>query len=829
MITNTQKVEELLLEIFGGNPYHARCNRHEKDIYYSPIEVSLSLNDIHNHLEGNIILGSYQLLMGSDAVKWIGWDVDSTDITVARAIVLSIIKHLDRVPYSVEFSGGKGYHVLVFLDIPVPAFKAKKIVDAIREREGHSSIGDSHVECFPKQDKLSKARPKGSLLKIPLGIHARTERRSKFVDPFNGWEEGPEFDPILSLQSRASLDSLTVVSEAGPTAADQLIQLLTPFWKSGNRHEMALFLSGFLAHEGWGVDAVRELVAKIVVAAGDDDPYNRDETVNSTFQKLSEGKSVRGRQGLGEMLPVSAMQRLTELASSMRTPDTVAQIDEIRYTSGKSPLDNARLASNTIWSILNDEGSKLFQTDFNDAYWYNSKDFTVTQEGTEFWKSILNGMFGMNPCDSFSRLVTTELRLRIVREAPIIPVQNRSYWSDESAKLFINLGGPEVYILDGDEVEISHNGECGYMFITNENGKYMVPDFTAPRIDAWDYLVNDLSFTSSIEAPSQPEEQRELLKAWLLAFFFQELMPTKPILSMLGAAGSGKTTAIRRVLRIFENPDADVLGIPTDKQDAFRASIASHRLLVLDNLEKSGSWWMVDILNKLATGNNIELRELYKTNAKHTIIPRCFVACTAVNMPFSDETLFSRLLVLEMAQLQNPIAEHIIQRKIREFGPAIWADIMRKLNDVIVNLKKNRVVLPPTKSRLVDFNVFCARIRTSTAVDGEKLNLGLLSMVDAQLRQLKESSQAITFLEEWISIRPDEAEQWHTYQELYQYLQGIASAQRNDFKWRNAVALGRHLSTLRSRLEQDFNAEFDEKFSASTGKDMTKIRFRVRM
>jgi hypothetical protein len=296
---------------------------------------------------------------------------------------------------------------------------------------------------------------------------------------------------------------------------------------------------------------------------------------------------------------------------------------------------------------------------------------------------------------------------------------------------------------------------------------------------------------------------------------------------MLGVPGSGKTTAIRRVLRIFEDPDADVLGVPTDKQDAFRASIASHRLLVLDNLEKSGSYWMVDILNKLATGNTIELRELYKTNAKHMIIPRCFVACTAVNMPFSDETLFSRLLVLEMDQLTEPIAEHVLQRRIREFGPAIWANLLKKLNTVIQAIIDNPNPRAPTKSRLVDFTVFCARLKDTDVIDAEKLQLGLLSMVDSQLRQLKESSQAIVLIEEWMGARMSEAEEWHTYGEIYTILQTMASARHIDLKWKNSQSLSRHLSTLKPRLEVDFGAEFKE--FAVDDKVQTKIRFRVKM
>jgi hypothetical protein len=828
-MTENDSIAQKLLDIFGGNPWHAKSDTAPNgDRFYSPVEQPLTVELIQDHINGIVTLGSYHLLKGSETVKWLGFDVDAKDdIPASRDIVTKLTRVLSSVPYCVEFSGGKGYHVLIFLKEPMEASKAKKVVDWIREKEGFAVSGAVHVECFPKQTSLPKGHPKGNLLKIPLGLHPRTHERSRFVDPFNGWENGPLLDESSILSYRADNEDVLCLIEEEPPADAQLVKLMASNWGNGKSHDLSLYLSGFLAHENWGMDQVKTLMTQICEAAGDTDVYNRTESVEYTFQKHKEGKSIRGRQGLGEMLPVSVMQKLTELVSKLKAPDSVGQIDDIRFTKGRPPIENARLASSTIWSMLNDDGCKLFQTDQNYAYWYDSNDHSVTEEGSEMWRAILNKRFGMNPADPFSKLVFLELRLRILREAPIVQVQNRTFWQENPARLYVNLGGPEVYILDGETIETAYNGECGHMFVTNPNKRFIIPDFESAPINAWDYLVNDVSFTMSSDAPAKPEEQRELFKAWLLAFFFQELLPTKPILAMLGEAGSGKTTAIRRVLRIYEDPDSDVLGIPTDKQDAFRASIASHRLLVLDNLEKSGAYWMIDMLNKLATGNSIELRELYKTNVKHVINPKCFVACTAVNMPFSDETLFSRLLVLEMQKVDEPLAEHEMQTRIKENHSKIWADLLRKLNDIIKTLIENPKVKTPTKSRLVDFTVFCARIEHSTVVDGRALNLGLLSMVDSQLRQLKESSQAISLIEEWISSRSNEASEWHTYQELFVILQMMAQSRRVDFKWKNPVGLGRHLMTLQDRLRQDFGAEFE--VSVQGDKEISKLRFRTMM
>ena len=824
---NNEKIAELLLEIFGGNPYHAKSSVHESDIYYSPVEIPLTTNLLVDHIEGKEVLGAYQLIQGSNVVNWLGWDIDSKNLDSARECVKRIIKHISHIPYAVEFSGGKGYHVLIFLQKPMIASKAKKVVDFIREKEGFASTGDLHVECFPKQDSLTRSRPKGNLLKIPLGKHPRSHNYSFFIDYQNGWENGIVFDPISILSSKADPDEVLSISEAPKDIGIQLAQLLAQYWEPGKRHDLSLYLSGFLAQEMWSKDQVSELMKEITELSGDDELYNRLQTVETTFDKFKEGKKIRGRQGLGEIIPASIMQKVTELAASIKSPDTVVEIDAIRFSKHKTPIENARLAASTMWSILNDNGCKIFRTAENLAYWYDANSHEVIEEGSEMWRSILNHKFGMNPADKFSVLTYHELRLRIVRESPIIPVQHRSYWNDNLKILFVNLGGPEVFIIDGKEIKKEYNGECGHMFITNPNKIFITPNFDGEIQDAWEHLVNDLSFTTSADAPASSEEQRELLKAWILCFFFQELLPTKPILAMLGAPGSGKTTAMRRILRILEEPEADVLSISVDKPDAFRASVGKHRLLVLDNLEKSGAYWMVDMLNKLSTGSNIELRELYKTNVTYQIVPKCFIACTAVNIPFSDETLFSRLLALEMQQVIDLKAEYLLQKKIRDFGPSIWADLLRKLNNVVSILREVPTIRTPTKSRLVDFNVFCARIEKCQEINGSALSMGLLAMIDSQLKQLKESSQAITLLEEWISIKPQESTEWRSFQELYSVLSQMALSKHIKFQWKNSTSLGRHIITLKDRLIQDFGAEFGVK--DKFGKEEYFIKFRNSM
>jgi len=278
----------------------------------------------------------------------------------------------------------------------------------------------------------------------------------------------------------------------------------------------------------------------------------------------------------------------------------------------------------------------------------------------------------------------------------------------------------------------------------------------------------------------------------------------------LGVPGSGKTTAMRRILRMVEAPDSEVLEVVQDKPDSLRATLESHHIIVLDNLEKSGARWLVDVLNRIVTGSNIELRKLYATNGLHTIKPRCFVALTAVSMPFSDETLFSRMLPVELSQIQAVIPEREIQAYQKDNRSALWADLLQKLSAVVRALRANLDSGTLGSGRLADFTSFCHRIRNSGSVDGELLIKGIRNLVDQQRMALMAASPFVTILEEWLTGENECAGRFLTLKDLYGKLEPLARLKRMEWRWNNATSLSRHILTLRPGMERLYSAEFKE-------------------
>ncbi|RMF71109.1 MAG: hypothetical protein D6738_14680 [Acidobacteria bacterium] len=164
---------------------------------YSPIRAALTPRDVRNHLLGNVTLGVYPLRRdGRVAFFVLDLDITPGGLAWARAdernateVRNALRSESDRLRDRlralgfdplVEASGFKGRHIWVFLEPAVSADLVCRLGDALLATMAPSSEHLA-VEFFPKQARPGR-RGLGNLVKLPLGVHLRTGRRSVFLD-----------------------------------------------------------------------------------------------------------------------------------------------------------------------------------------------------------------------------------------------------------------------------------------------------------------------------------------------------------------------------------------------------------------------------------------------------------------------------------------------------------------------------------------------------------------------------------------------------------------------------------------------------------------------
>lgn len=212
---------------------------------WSPIRQPFKLDDFRAHFAGTKTLGHY-MLSDEGKTKLLAFDLDlraskpdadppvlfyrdddeydpreswldpdsphRDHLCVALRITADMIAdEATRVfgcPVAMADSGGKGLHVYVLTgerDAKITRMWGRRMMTKlgfVNTRGENFFVTDAdalvEVEMFPKQDSLD-GKDLGNLMKLPMGIHQKTRRRSEFITMNANHDTLLAMDPFLAL------------------------------------------------------------------------------------------------------------------------------------------------------------------------------------------------------------------------------------------------------------------------------------------------------------------------------------------------------------------------------------------------------------------------------------------------------------------------------------------------------------------------------------------------------------------------------------------------------------------------------------------------------
>lgn len=168
------------------------------DGHYEPVREPLTDDDIQEHLAGLASYGTYVIRPEDQTVKFVVFDLDTNDENDLELLIKSVWKLIESIELIfpedhllVEVSGRKGWHVWLFFTEPLPAAQVRRWLN----KDFKSPVPG--LEVFPKQDKVADDGY-GNLVKLPFGIHAVTNKRSRVNEKTGIFTEMDSVKPIPS-------------------------------------------------------------------------------------------------------------------------------------------------------------------------------------------------------------------------------------------------------------------------------------------------------------------------------------------------------------------------------------------------------------------------------------------------------------------------------------------------------------------------------------------------------------------------------------------------------------------------------------------------------
>ena len=199
----------------------------------------LTSQDVYRHLEGKDenccdVVGLYAIMPDNNC-SFLCTDFDDKNCKHGyKDDVLAFVGVCRdwQIPYAIERSrSGSGAHVWIFFEEPLPAFKARRLGNAIlteaMNHDGRMSL-NSYDRFFPNQDRMPEGGF-GNLVALPLQGQARKNLNSVFVDDdFLAYKDQWTFlynikklreddvDKLLSMHVNEEFGALSTSSESKP-------------------------------------------------------------------------------------------------------------------------------------------------------------------------------------------------------------------------------------------------------------------------------------------------------------------------------------------------------------------------------------------------------------------------------------------------------------------------------------------------------------------------------------------------------------------------------------------------------------------------------------
>lgn len=498
-----------------------------------------------------------------------------------------------------------------------------------------------------------------------------------------------------------------------------------------------------------------------------------------------------------------------------RTLDLKAAIMDLRQQRGIGSVAKMLKMSGIVLARTMEDGELLHTR--GGQLWFMRKDTGRPIELAErsIWlNAYLSRTFALNPTEQACRFVSLELINHTRNLAPSSDLSTLSYFEPVRGTLLLHTGGRDVLHIRHDSIETHPNGYAHTVFTVDES---VEPFKLGKRSDLNGVRWYDYLFAPQMEHIEGVLTQKEavcLLRAWFLLILFRSGIPNRPLLSILGTPGSGKTTTAKKLYRLLYGRFRNITTVETPEK--FDSSTINFPFVCFDNVDGYDRW-LVEKLAQAAAVTDVTSRRLYTDTDTITQRRQAMVMLTAHNPKFTREDVVDRMIVILLKRLPHWLPEGQLLEGVTDLRAALWADIVADVQDILRTPMVSHVDVP--QFRIEDYAQY--GMWFSAAIDQRDVFSSAIVKLIASQRGLNlETDQLlVSVITRWLHVRREKGQepvymqQSAMWNELTSYAADPVAFQK---VYRNALFFGRKLLTMQDSLKVlfDVDVKYDSESSA---------------
>ena len=249
------------------------------------------------------------------------------------------------------------------------------------------------------------------------------------------------------------------------------------------------------------------------------------------------------------------------------------------------------------------------------------------------------------------------------------------------------------------------------------------------------------------------QQMKRAFIVWIFALAFPDLMPTKPLLILEGAPGSGKSLACQLLQLALLGKKKPII-LSRNKEDDFGVILLRSPICVFDNLDAYIDW-LPDAICAYTTAGEWTKRKFFTDAEELTLKPHAFIAVASKNpASFRREDTADRCIILRLERRDQFTRAQALDDEITQRRSQLYGEYLYYVNKIVAEIRNGVLDEKLDEGhRMADFAGLARAVGRVLEWTEEEIADLLVAVQGEQIAFINEEDPLTDLLHRWTNYR----------------------------------------------------------------------------